>query len=113
MRDVREAVSKATGTPPQNILVACSHNHSGPKWTSDSPYAHDVLARLSAAAATAEKESRPASIGYGEGTIHFSINRRQVINGRAVVRLNPNGLCDRRVKVLRIDDGRGLAPWQC
>jgi hypothetical protein len=33
-----------------------------------------------------------------------------VIDGRAVVRLNPDGPCDRRVKVLRIDDGRGPAP---
>ena len=42
------------------------------------------------------------SIGYGEGTIHFNINRRQVINGRAVVRLQPThgvtcGLADHPV----------------
>ena len=53
---------------------------------------------------------RPVSLGYGEGTIHFNIDRRQVINGRAVVRLNPDGPCDRRVKVLRFDDGQSLAP---
>ena len=53
---------------------------------------------------------RPVSVGYGEGTIDFNINRRKVIDGRAVVRLNPDGPCDRRVKVLRFDDGRGLAP---
>ncbi len=33
-----------------------------------------------------------------------------MIDGRAVVRLNPEGPNDPRVKVLRIDDGRGLAP---
>lgn len=53
---------------------------------------------------------RPVTIGYGEDRIDFNINRRKVINGRAVVRLNPEGPCDHRVKVLRIDDGRSLEP---
>ena len=110
VRDVRESVSNATGTPPENILVASSHNHSGPEWSKDSPYCRQVITKLGAAAAIAAKDMRKVSLGYGEGTIHFNINRRQVINGQAVVRLNENGICDRRVKVLRIDDGRGLAP---
>ncbi len=108
--EVREAVSKATGTPAENILVASSHNHSGPGWTTDSPYCRQVIEKLGAAAAAASKQMRPVSLGYGEGTIHFNINRRRVINGRAVVRLNEDGPCDRRVKVLRVDDGRSLAP---
>jgi neutral ceramidase len=110
VREVRDVVSKATGTPGENILVASSHNHSGPAWSKDTPYGRQVIEKLAAAASGAAGEMRPASLGYGEGTIHFNINRRQVINGRAVVRLNPEGPCDRRVKVLRVDDGRGLAP---
>lgn len=53
---------------------------------------------------------RPVTIGYGEDRIDFNINRRKVINGRAVVRLDPDGPCDHRVKVLRFDDGRTLEP---
>jgi hypothetical protein len=53
---------------------------------------------------------RPVTVGYGEDAIGFGINRRKVINGRAVVRLNPDGPNDRRVKVLRFDDGRSLTP---
>ena len=34
---------------------------------------------------------RPVTVGYGEDAIGFSINRRKVIDGRAVVRLNPDG----------------------
>jgi hypothetical protein len=110
VRDVREVVSKATATPQPNILVATSHNHSGPDWASDSPYCRQVLEQIATAATATVKQMRPVSIGYGEGEIHFNINRRKVIDGRAVVRLNPDGPCDRRVKVLRFDDGRGLAP---
>ena len=108
--EVRSAVSAATGIANQNILVACSHNHSGPGWSKGSPYAKRLIEQIGTAAAEAARTSRPASIGYGEGTTHFGINRRKVIDGRAVVRLNPEGLNDPRVKVLRIDDGRGLAP---
>ena len=53
---------------------------------------------------------RPVTVGYGEDAIGFGINRRKVIDGRAVVRLNPAGPNDRRVKVLRFDDGRSLTP---
>jgi hypothetical protein len=58
----------------------------------------------------AAKDSRSVTIGYGEDRIEFNINRRKVINGRAVVRLNPEGPNDPRVKVLRFDDGRSLTP---
>ncbi|MGP0066027.1 MAG: hypothetical protein ACLQGP_20810 [Isosphaeraceae bacterium] len=108
--EVRSAVARATGIPRENILVACSHNHSGPGWSKDTPYGKRMIAQIETAAAEASRTMRPASIGYGEGTIHFGINRRKVIDGRAVVRLNPEGPNDPRVKVLRIDDGRGLAP---
>jgi neutral ceramidase len=110
VREVRAVVSQATGTPDENILVASSHNHSGPGWTKDSSYSRGVIEKLGAATMAAAREMRPVSLGYGEGAIHFNINRRCVINGRAVVRLNEEGPCDRRVKILRVDDGRSLAP---
>lgn len=110
VREIRKSVSQAAEIPPEQILVATSHNHSGPGWEPKSPYSRQVIEKVAAAASTAAKELRPVSIGYGEGEIHFNINRRKVIDGRAVVRLNPEGPNDRRVKVLRFDDGRSLAP---
>jgi hypothetical protein len=53
---------------------------------------------------------RTVNMGYGEDRISFGINRRKTIDGRAVVRLNPEGLNDPRVKVLRFDDGKSLTP---
>ncbi len=108
--EVRSAVSGAAGIPKPHILIACSHNHSGPAWSKETPYGKRVIEQITTAAAEAARSLRPVSIGYGEGSIQFGINRRKVIDGRAVVRLNPEGPNDRRVKVLRIDDGRGLAP---
>ena len=107
---IRSAISRAASLPAEQIMVACSHNHSGPRWTKGTPYADQVVEKLAAASAEAAKSLRTASIGWGQGAIGFNINRRQVINGRAVVRLNPDGPVDHRVKVLRFDDGSGLAP---
>jgi hypothetical protein len=49
-------------------------------------------------------------VGYGEDRIGFGINRRKIVDGRAVVGLNPEGVNDPRVKVLRFDDGTSLDP---
>lgn len=110
VKAVREAVFKATGTPRENILVTASHNHSGPDFPNESAWAEETIAKLSKAASEANSAMRPVSIGYGEDRIGFGINRRKTINGKAVVRLNPDGPNDPRVKVLRFDDGRSLDP---
>jgi neutral ceramidase len=107
---VREAVGAATGTPPGNIMVAVSHNHSGPGWAQNPGWARKVVADLGAATGKASQAMRPVSVGYGEGRIDFNVQRRKVIGGRAVVRLNPDGPCDHRVKVLRFDDGASADP---
>lgn len=107
---LRDGCAEATGIPRENILVAASHNHSGPGWSAENVWSKEAVAKITAAAAKASKELRPASLGYAEDSIDFNINRRKVINGRAVVRLNPEGPCDHRVKVLRLDDGRSLEP---
>jgi hypothetical protein len=107
---LREAVAAATGTPAGHILVAVSHNHSGPGWADNPGWARKVVRELGDAAGKAVKTMRPVSVGYGEGRIDFNVQRRKVIDGRAVVRLEPDGPCDHRVKVLRFDDGKSLDP---
>jgi neutral ceramidase len=106
----REAVASATGTPRENIMVAASHNHSGPKWEDQPGWSRAVCKDVAAAVTEAARDMRPISIGYGEDHIDFNINRRKMVEGRSVVRLNAEGPCDRRVKVLRFDDGRSLDP---
>jgi hypothetical protein len=106
----RQRIEKMTGVPGANIMVAASHNHSGPSFDTESKWGRELIDKLGAAASQAADEMRPVSVGYGEDRIGFNINRRKVINGRAVVRLNADGLNDQRVKVLRFDDGRSLTP---
>jgi neutral ceramidase len=106
----RARIEKETGVPALNIVVAASHNHSGPSFDAKSQWGRELIDKLGSAAKQAAGNLRKVSVGYGEDRIGFSINRRKVINGRAVVRLNPDGPNDPRVKVLRFDDGRSLTP---
>ena len=107
---LREAVGGAIGAPADNVMIAVSHNHSGPGWAQNPEWARKVATDLGDATGKAAKALRPVSVGYGEGKIDFNIQRRKVIDGRAVVRLNPDGPCDHRVKVLRFDDGKSPDP---
>lgn len=106
----RQRIEKLAGIPAANIMVAASHNHSGPAFDAESKWGQELVGKLGAVALQATENLRSVTIGYGEDQIGFNINRRKVINGRAVVRLNPEGPNDRRVKVLRFDDGRTLTP---
>ncbi|MBI1312191.1 hypothetical protein GC176_12950 [bacterium] len=106
----RQRIEREAGVPTGNILIAASHNHSGPGFDPESPWGRSLLDRLGTAAKQAAADMRVVNVGYGEDQISFSINRRKVINGRAVVRLNPDGPNDPRVKVLRFDDGQSLTP---
>jgi neutral ceramidase len=100
---LRQAISSGTGTPPENVMIATSHNHSGPGWSQNVEWSKKVEQDVATAAKDASARMRPVTLGYQEDAIDFNINRRQMIGGRSVVRLNPDGPCDRRVKVLRFD----------
>ncbi|MFT4558300.1 MAG: neutral ceramidase [Porticoccaceae bacterium] len=106
----RERIQQLTDIPASNIMVTASHNHSGPGFDRESAWGRELIDKLGVAAKNATATMRPVSIGYDEDQIGFSINRRKVIDGRAVVRLNPEGPNDQRVKVLRFDDGSSLTP---
>ncbi|MBS0209123.1 MAG: hypothetical protein JSS27_09235 [Planctomycetes bacterium] len=110
VKQVRDRLEQAIKVPAANILVAASHNHSGPGFAEHPLWGRRLVEQLVEAAQAAAGAMRPVSIGYGEDRIGFGINRRKVIDGRAVVRLNPEGPNDPRVKVLRFDDGRSLTP---
>jgi len=107
---VREGIEKATGVPAANIMVATSHNHSGPGYLENLRWGAELIKKVTEASKQAAGNMRTVNIGYGEDRISFSINRRKTINGLAVVRLNPEGPNDPRVKVLRFDDGKSLTP---
>lgn len=108
---IRAAVSRSAGVPEGNILVGSTHTHAGPDFDLKTDYARVAVAQIAGAAAVAAREMRPVSLGYGEDTIHFSVNRRLPgPDGKALFKVNPKGPVDPRAKVLRVDDGTSIAP---
>ena len=106
----RARIERETTIPSVNIIVAASHNHSGPNFDAGSKWGRELIDKLGGAAKQAADGMRTVTVGYDEDRIGFGINRRKVIDGRAVVRINPDGPNDQRVKVLRFDDGQSLTP---
>ncbi|MCW5981514.1 MAG: neutral/alkaline non-lysosomal ceramidase N-terminal domain-containing protein [Bryobacteraceae bacterium] len=108
---IRAAVSKSAGVPEEHILVASSHTHAGPVFSIETDYGRVLVAQIAGAAATAAGQLRPVSLGYGEDAITFNVSRRLPgPDGKVLFKVNPAGPVDRRVKVLRLDDGASIAP---
>ena len=80
---MREAMGQATGIPPRNILIACTHTHGGPVMIKTNylmPVDHAYLDRLGGwlveLARQAVESARPGKIGWGKGTAQIGFNRR-------------------------------------
>ena len=105
---IRKAIEEATGISGDHIIINVSHTHGGPKLAH---HREEICAKLAGAAILALSRLRPVSLGYEEGKIDFNVNRRCIDEqGKCYSGLNPKGICDHRVKILRIDDGDSIEP---
>ena len=115
---IRAAVAEALGVAPQAVRVSVTHNHAGPppspwNWTRQGQAAlegyYALLPEYAAGAARlALRDLRPARLGVGAGESRVAVNRREVApDGRPVTGVNPDGVIDPQVFVLRIDDRTG------
>lgn len=119
---IRAAVAEVLQIPAQAVRVSVTHNHAGPppspwNWTRQGQAALDgyyaLLPEYAAGAARlALANLRPARVAAGAGESHVAVNRRETApDGRMVTGVNPEGLIDPEVFVLRIDglDGEPIA----
>jgi hypothetical protein len=116
---VREEIARRTGVPSANILLCASHTHYGPStgaYESEHSLPADVHAYLAnlkyllaGTAQTACAHLQAAvRVGFGEGTCSIGINRRERRpDGQIVLGQNPDGPCDRSVRVVRLDTAEG------
>jgi neutral ceramidase len=125
---MKQAISDATGIPPERVLLTASHTHYGPaldaeqeaaaalvpaaKWPLVAAYRQNLLFSLAGVVSVACQQLDDAVIGWAEGSAVIGINRRERLpDGSIILGNNPGGPCDHRVLVTRIDhaDGRPLA----
>jgi hypothetical protein len=115
---IRARVGEELGIPPEAVRVSVTHNHAGPppsawNWTRQGQEALDgyyaLLPELAAGAARlALQGMRPGRVLVGSGESRVAVNRRENgPDGRVVTGVNPDGLIDPHVFVMRIDDPAG------
>ena len=115
-----ERIAKKTGLKREQILLNSSHTHAGPALNltmsaTDSPgeasrtveYTKQLIDKVAAVVIQANDRLEPAKLSHGTGVIHFAMNRREFTPDRIILGVNPRGLADRSVPVLRIDTPDG------
>jgi neutral ceramidase len=126
---VRKRIAEKHRLEPAAVILNLSHTHSGPSVSlrprSEGPtaqpdpadaagtveYTKWLQERLAAVADDAFARLQPATLARGAGAAHFAMNRREFTDRGVILGVNPRGLVDRSVPVLRIDgpDGKPRA----
>jgi hypothetical protein len=120
----RSIVAEATGLPIECVAVGTTHNHSVPvtaelggAWIRRNrelvgPYVESVFEAIGRAAADASASLHPVRVGAAAGRSPLAVNRRMTApDGRAAVGIDPNGVSDPTLTVVRLDgdDDRPVA----
>jgi hypothetical protein len=106
---IRALAEQATGIPAAQIAITYTHTHSGPYTTTylntipDPGYLRWLEETIAELIVSAAGRLQPVTIGTGEGSLDFTVNRRTRTPGGTISRANPHGVVDRRVRVLRLD----------
>jgi neutral ceramidase len=120
-----ERIQKKTGLKREQILLNSAHNHAGPLLSLKTPakddassgemlrnveYTHWLQDKVVEVVAQAAEKLEPAKLSWGGGVIDFVMNRREFTPDGVILGVNPRGLADRSVPVLRVDgaDGKPL-----
>jgi len=112
IKAIREYIEETTGILGKNVMLAASHTHAGPAVMNlggdptDESYVREVEKKIAGVVRIAASELQPVTIGVGIGEMDFNVNRRlTTAPGVTPMLPNPDGIVDRRVKVMRVDAG--------
>jgi hypothetical protein len=121
-----ERIQKKIGLKRDQILLNSAHTHAGPQLSLTAPpkddpnageklrnveYTRELQDKVVEVVEKAVEHLEPARLSWGGGVIDFAMNRREFTNDGIILGVNPRGLADRSVPVLRVDsaDGKPLA----
>ncbi len=83
VKPIRDAISNASGVPSRQVIITCTHTHSGPCLIRtnyhipvDGAYIRQLSQKLVRMAGDAVATARPAKIGWGQGIAQIGFNRR-------------------------------------
>ncbi|HZT43098.1 MAG TPA: hypothetical protein VFA07_13095 [Chthonomonadaceae bacterium] len=114
--EVRAEIARSTQAPETHVLLCASHTHYGPAtgaYETDLPadvaaYVENLKFLLAGTAQAALAKKQPVRIGFTEGSTSIGVNRRERRpDGQIVLGQNPEGPCDRSVRLARLDTAEG------
>lgn len=126
MVEIRQRIAAELGIPAAHVIITASHDHNAPRLGEVSPgalghggnpeqraYTAMVYERMLEAVGAARRHLRPARLGFGQGAVDININRDVPSGGRYELGLNPDGVSDKTVSVIRVEgfDGTPIAVW--
>lgn len=123
---VRARLVEQETLEPAGIILSLSHTHSGPAVSLNPEtagptgqpnpnaagtveYTKALQEKLVAVAHEALGRLEPATIRWGSGVTHFTMNRREFTDKGVILGVNARGPVDRSVPVLRVDGADGKA----
>jgi hypothetical protein len=110
-------IGEKTGLTRAQILINSSHTHTGPalrptagagenQSVADAErtvaYTKQLQDKVVDLAVRALAKLEPARLSWGTGVVHFVMNRREFTPNGVILGVNPRGLADRTVPVLRV-----------
>ena len=119
---VCERIQQRTKLVRSQILLNSAHTHSAPMLDDQDrtesgvtpedarnivAYTRILQDRLVEVTTQALSRLEPAQLSWGSGVAHFAMNRREFTPRGVILGVNPRGLVDRTVPVLRIDSAEG------
>src|SRR5262245_40003986 len=120
--EISEYANKSYGLRRDQMLFNSSHTHTGPVVKSSLAGAYDLDASQSAlideytrrlkndllkVIGEAIKDLSPAKLSFGRGAAPFAMNRRQFNPNGVAIGVNPEGVVDREVPMLRVESSEG------
>jgi neutral ceramidase len=104
--EVSPRIAAETGIRPENLILAAVHDHGAPSVVGE--YAKKVEDAAIEAIRAAKSRLQPARFGYGSGTAHVNVNRRELTPSQGWwLGHNETGASDKVVHVLRFEDLSG------
>lgn len=115
MEHLRRVFEERWGIPARHVLLAASHSHSGPQTTErmrmvgrlDESYVARMEALLFAGIEEAHGNVEAVVTERGSGTCDIGVNRRLIVDGKALFEPNVEGPVDREATVVRFRTDSG------
>ncbi len=122
--EVAGRLKDRAGLPRERFVVSSSHTHCGPALTGVLPlifgqpvpadqqeridrYTRELTDKLEQVARAALEGRRPGRLAWTQGTAGFAINRRQPKGNNIALGVNPGGLVDHALPMLRVTAADG------